>query len=94
MPNITFPTLVATLWKLVGEFFLSDNSILLMFYHREVMRAAEILALVRTIVEWTWREPHFAPREATSSGLYELESIENLSILCDSTMYFHENVQL
>ena len=33
------------------SFCVCRNGILSMFYHREVMRAAEILALVRTIVE-------------------------------------------
>ena len=65
-----------------------------MFKRREVLPAAQIRALVRTIVEWTRREPHFAPQEATSCGFYELECIENLSILCDSTMDFHDEVQL
>ena len=72
----------------------AGSSIQLIFYQRIVFRGAEILALVRTIVEWTWREPHFAPQEATSCGFYELESIENLSILCDSTMDLHEIFQL
>ena len=47
-PKITISRAHGTHSKLLAEFFLSHNSILSIIYRREVMRAAQIRALVRT----------------------------------------------
>ena len=62
-----------------------------MFYQRIVFRGAEILALVRTMFDMTIQQGSYF---ATYESFYELESIENQWILCDSTMDFHDEVQL